>query len=825
MSVRAGAAGALQIAGVVLSLSLLLTSGVRESTRRREPDRRLRSGAAVRLEVGDLGAAVHLGSGRILVRRRGDPVEHALALAAVLDGRDVPLVFERASVETPLPDRLRARIPVDASGDRMTLELAVRIDDEAGVVRVALTLEVPPSRARPSPGGRSELRPHTVALRLATAMEAHPAFVPGVGEVADLARVAGPAAILDADFSSLGVIAPAGVLSIDTAFSSVDADGRVQLRLDATSGEAMAVPGGEGRVELALALSPLAPLYDVIGAVRGESLYDVRGVVRGASSRAQVVGFDEEGRPRVRIATDAAGAFAVRAPIDVVEWYATTDGGGSEPRHHVPGAPDELRLDVAPVGELHVRVIDVDTREPLTARVIVRGRDGTPDPSFGPDYRASGAGPLVDALRGELSTPLPRGKYKVLATRGLEYTIDAREVEIGSGDAVWAELGLRRAVATPRHIACDLHVHARPSFDTPVTAEDRVLSLVAAGIEFAVPSEHNVVGDYGLPLEAQGLEHELAWVHGVEVTTFAPRFGHFGVFPYPPGPPPPFRGTNADELFRAAREGDDARVLQVNHPRLPLDVGYFSVAGFDPARGIVPKGMRTDFDTIEVYNGYEIGAPEKTQAVLRDWYALLNRGYRFGATGSSDSHTVQYHWAGYPRTMAEVPEGRDAPADVDKLGVVAAIRQGRAFVTSGPVVELAIEGVAPGGELVTTADRVEAHVHVSAAPWVDVSAIDIVVGGRVAKTVAVASRPTRVGAEPGTPMEVFARATRYDDRVEVPLPATKSTWLHVVVRGTRTLDDVLPFMPVRPLAFTNPVFLVRSAERRDTTASPPTPSP
>jgi hypothetical protein len=31
----------------------------------------------------------------------------------------------------------------------------------------------------------------------------------------------------------------------------------------------------------------------------------------------------------------------------------------------------------------------------------------------------------------------------------------------------------------------------------------------------------------------------------------------------------------------------------------------------------------------------------------------------------------------------------------------------------------------------------------------------------------------------------------------------------IVARGTRRLDDVLPYMPVAPLAFTNPVWLLR----------------
>jgi hypothetical protein len=43
-------------------------------------------------------------------------------------------------------------------------------------------------------------------------------------------------------------------------------------------------------------------------------------------------------------------------------------------------------------------------------------------------------------------------------------------------------------------------------------------------------------------------------------------------------------------------------------------------------------------------------------------------------------------------------------------------------------------------------------------------------------------------------------------------------WVQVIARGERRLDDVLPFMPVPPLAFTNPVYVVRHPE-------PPPPFP
>ena len=76
--------------------------------------------------------------------------------------------------------------------------------------------------------------------------------------------------------------------------------------------------------------------------------------------------------------------------------------------------------------------------------------------------------------------------------------------------------------------------------------------------------------------------------------------------------------------------------------------------------------MRTDFDTLEVYNGYELATRELTERVLEDWFALLNVGKRMAATGISDSHRIQYQWAGYPRTFALVDpqrRGRHRPAD------------------------------------------------------------------------------------------------------------------------------------------------------------------
>ncbi len=484
-----------------------------------------------------------------------------------------------------------------------------------------------------------------------------------------------------------------------------------------------------------------------------------------------------------------------------------------------------------------MRIIDADTNQPIVARLIVKGIEGTVDPSFGPDYRASGAGPLMDVLEGEIATPLPAGKYRVAATKGFEWSIDAESVEVQSGHTRTIDLALRHVVPTPGVVGCDLHVHARPSFDSPVTAEDRVLSLVSAGVDFAVPTEHNIVGDYTGPLEVLRLSKQLAHVTGVEVTTYNPRFGHFGVFPYPQNAGvPPFKGATAAGVFAAGKRGDATRVLQVNHPRLPSGIGYFHVVGFDPKVGRVPAGMRTDFDTLEVYNGYDLATRARTEQVLEDWFALLNLGKHIWATGSSDSHRIQYQWAGYPRTMAfvDAKAAGDTGQPIETAAVVAAIKKGHTFVTSGPTIELELAGAdgkpsRPGDDLaVARGASASGKLRIRAAPWVDVTSVEVIVGfapsppsptpgGATAALVPgagrrevlfkskIPSRPTRLGKEEGTLEEAAARTVRLETDLNLAIPEG-ARWIAVVVRGDRALDDALPFMPIQPLAFTNPIW-------------------
>jgi hypothetical protein len=148
----------------------------------------------------------------------------------------------------------------------------------------------------------------------------------------------------------------------------------------------------------------------------------------------------------------------------------------------------------------------------------------------------------------------------------------------------------------------------------------------------------------------------------------------------------------------------------------------------------------------------------------------------------------------------------DDPLDVNQ--VLASVKKGRGFVTTGPIFDVAIEGARPGDTYTTRENRLRAHVIVRAAPWVDVRSIEVVVGGRSTLSVALPEVPTRIGPEAGTKDEAQARTVRFDEDLSIPV-GPESTWVVFLARGERKLDDVLPFMPIAPLGFTNPIYIQR----------------
>lgn len=441
-------------------------------------------------------------------------------------------------------------------------------------------------------------------------------------------------------------------------------------------------------------------------------------------------------------------------------------------------------------GELEIVVRDAESDAPIAARVRVDGVELTPEPARR-TIITSGAPAMVT---------LPRGRYRLLASRGPEWTMATELVEVAPGARRVVDLSIRHAIDPVRYVPCDFHVHASPSPDSDVGLEDRVASLAAEGIRFAVATDHNHVTDYAPAARALGLR-DFASAPGVEVTTWEPQFGHFNAWPLVPDPSDPrrgaprFRNTTPSELFGALRALGPDVIVQVNHPRLD-HIGYFD------HRDRQGREASLDVDAVEVWNGYELRSTEALDRNLADWMALLSRGHRVVATGNSDSHDVDRHPAGYPRTYVRL-SGSNEP---DAASIARALRAGHAFVTSGPFLDVSVEGRGPG-ETVHTDGVARLDVEVRSPPWIDVTRVEVWMNGALVLVEALHVE------EPPLTNRATLRVRRANDpavrrrRMQALLEVQEDAYVIVVARGDAPITALFDRRIVHPVAFTNPIWL------------------
>lgn len=364
---------------------------------------------------------------------------------------------------------------------------------------------------------------------------------------------------------------------------------------------------------------------------------------------------------------------------------------------------------------------------------------------------------------GRARRELPTGRYRVRITHGPLYAIEEREIRIEADQTARLDVALRREVDAEGFVACDLHVHTTTSSDSEVTYADRVRSLLAEGVSFVVPTDHNHITDLGPAARHTGL----STVPGVEVTTWGPQLGHFNAFPLEPDPneprggAPSYQGWTPHRLFDALHER--GALVQVNHPRLEGGIGYFDHAEPDP--------NDLGFDLLEVWNGFQMADPDALDAGFEEWLRLIEGGARVVAVGNSDSHDMDRQWAGYPRTWVRASSEPDA--------ILKELRGGRAVVSTGPLLEVSVSGRGPGEWI--PRGRHQVRVTLGAPRWMELDRVEVWVGTRRVAT-ADAQRTVRVSVD-----------------VDAPLV--------VAVRGAEPMRALIDGRSVEPRAFSNPVWV------------------
>jgi hypothetical protein len=426
---------------------------------------------------------------------------------------------------------------------------------------------------------------------------------------------------------------------------------------------------------------------------------------------------------------------------------------------------------------LQIEIRDGQTRGTLPARVRVV-RTGW----FG-DRRVL----LTD--HGRTAAKLPAGEYELIASHGPHWSIARERISLEGELRRSVVLSLRREVNTGSYRACDLHVHTDQSPDGKASLRQRARGAAAEDLQLAVITDHNRATPVS-SLQAE-LPPGLVLVQGVEVTTWAPEFGHFNAFPSARAPH--YKRTSAEQLV-AELSPRGTSFLQINHPRLLPHIGYFELRGARDAASAA-RSLQ-GFDGLEVWNGYDLTRTDRRDRVLLDWLAAIARGQRIVATGGSDSHDLTRTLIGYPRTY--VREAQSPTPDVKRI--VASLKAGRAFVSNGPFLEIEIDGRGPGDSVaITSGDRtLRVRVRADGPSWMDLRTVELWVNGHQRLTAKI--EPWR---NPHTPAEL----PRFAHTFELRSAGVRSVL--AIVRGEEPMDALFDRQNVRPFAFTNPVWITR----------------
>ena len=524
---------------------------------------------------------------------------------------------------------------------------------------------------------------------------------------------------------------------------------------------------------------------------------ELRGVLReeggDALAGALVHATAPDGKYLTRALTNANGEYVLHVPAGPVALTPTLKGWAIPSATPVADGAATADLTLPKRATIEVKATDSVTGEPLPVRVqVIPTSAPVPAPAaFGLREEANGRLWQEFAVTGQAVLPVPPGEHRVVVSRGYEYELLDTPVTADPATPVVVEAKLQRSVDTSGVMCADFHIHSFYSADSSDPADEKVKGAIVDGLDIPVSSEHEWIIDFQPIIQRLGLTK---WAFGMpseELTTFT--WGHFGVVPIYPREDAPNNGAvdwvgkKPGEFFQQVNDLPEKPVLVVNHPSGTGFGAYFSAAGFDRATATGDPELWSDaFGAIEVFNDSDFEA--NRNASVADWFALLNTGKTYWATGNSDSHDHRTSPVGYPRTCLRF--GHDDPTKLTPEIVRDVLRAGAATVSGGLYITAeGPDGIGPGGKSAAGAYKVV----VQSPSWFSATTLEVIVDGVTTETLPL----TAIGsADPGK---------RYEATVNVA-PAQSSA-RHWVVFHAKGDGDLSPVHPGRkPFAVTNPIF-------------------
>lgn len=417
-------------------------------------------------------------------------------------------------------------------------------------------------------------------------------------------------------------------------------------------------------------------------------------------------------------------------------------------------------------GALHVRVVSAETGRLAPCSVALRDSTGAlaiENRSYTNGFRSSG----------EFVKELPAGPARLTVSRGFDFISEEREVAIRPGERAELEIRLRRRspLAAEGWRCGDHHVHMthgesriRVDFDyIALAARAEGLDCLSVGQFWNLPNPTATAAEaecrrvsppdcsLAWNLEApknyyrgdasRCLGH--CWFVGARASdSIAEELLGLSAHDYES------EKTPTANFESHARIHELGGVIAYTHPCRWWRGEWGGRGGYalEKNRFISNLAAELPFDTVAgpTYDALDILMQTHEKEVnangLKLWFLLLNHGYRVRATASSDA-TFDNEGRGTPGRVRVYTRGES---------IAAAIRQGRSFVTSGPLLLLDVDGRQPGDSILSerrTRRTARIRAWASGVPGERLTEVELIRNGEAVRTFRVSGEQAAFEAE------------------------------------------------------------------------------
>lgn len=440
-----------------------------------------------------------------------------------------------------------------------------------------------------------------------------------------------------------------------------------------------------------------------------------------------------------------------------------------------------------PMGRLEVETIDAETGAPTATRIHLTAADGkfyAPDSAYA---RVGNQGDHAFHQTGRFALDVPAGRLTLEAVKGFEFEPTRDEIRIEPDRTTTVTLRLERAVEMDGWYSGSTHVHMNYGGNLHNSLENLMMMSAAEDqdvVNEQVANKDNRVLDYQYFVPG-GDPHPLSTSEQLLVVgqEYRPHFwGHVFMLGLRDHLISPFttayEGTaieslypsNTDMLRKAKDQGATVGYVHAwsgeNDP-LEGDLG--------PGKGFIVDAALGTTDAVEWASA--------NRASFNPWYAVLNSGRRVAAVGGEDSISDLHNskLVGSVRTYVYTgEEGLDMEAWFDGL------REGRSFVTTGPLLEFTVNDQMPGGQIDLPAEGTDVDVVGEVRSITPLRTASIIFNGETVETLSLDS-------------------DRRSASFRTQVPIRRSGWLQLRVEGDP--EDRYPLDAGYAQAFTNPVWI------------------